>query len=1244
MKKTRQGIITRGIIIIAAFFVFIFSGTNQAKAIDLTAGTWQLFSIPGSTWTLATGIDGNKVVGYYLDSDIHAHAFTYDGTTFTTSSQDVPGAVTTMPSGVYGSSVIGVFNNTGSFNPWENIPYWFNGTSWIQLQNYAPTGSVHITPTGVYEDKVVGWYFDPNYTHGFLFNGSTWVTIDTPAAYGTMLWGINQNKLLGVYFDGTGSHVFIDDGTTRSVLNIPFLGYNLASNDNYVVSSELYNYPDGWSNVRGYLYDIAAQSTTMLDAPEPCVGFCTHVSTNLTGISGNKVVGYTVDGVKEYGFIYTIPTVLSFLPDYPNGLNTTTFNYPDKPLFKAVYTDANGGTNGSVNVVVDGVSYPMTKSLDLINPYYFWSPDNSLAAGTHSYHFETYDGVRLVRMPEMGELGFEMTATAPTLSDLGQFKLDGNTPIPVGASTTESGVVLRGTPSSVSGDQVQMQIEIQQADEPFTGLPSSTSAFVVSGQTVAIRFNGLSNNDYHWQARAVDAQGNVSDWEEFDSSRVTNFFVIAFDPYPNGYSFGNPFTMRLTDSNKIDILNSVFSNVGSITTGTLNAILNNERFAFGEYGNCVGMLLTAAKQFRKESNYLLNGDQTLYDVAAPAISGAGKWEVNNFSLNSTLGHILENQAVILATTTGQSNIGDGLVDVLLSNNPIDFLLMVFHVNQQGQSEGHVVLPYRIEKVVSGQNYKVYIYDPNTPGDKDRYVTLVKQASGGWDRIMTVNGVTWQSSDRFGTFLAPIVNYNFEKERLQISATVIAKNTTKAIVQSVDGLTSGFDSNQVIQDIPDITLNLPVGLASYGTSTSEYWFRGNLNQNLTFHLKPDQAGSDDEKMSLLKWAPTGYVQANFNSKVDQPQVYINADNTQVTIASTTGSFTLSIDNASNGQDNIVSISATSTSASSSNTYLVDWDAVAAGQDGVALQINPGDGTPTHTVHVGSNFSDTTAPTTTPIISGTPGKNNWYSSNVIISLNAVDNDGGVGVEKIKYSLNNDIWQDYVSTSPITISTEDVHTLQFYAVDYFGNQEATNTISLSIDKTPPSISMSTIPTSTILGAPISLSHSATDTLSGIATITSAIDGQQISNNATVSNLTPGNHIYQVTATDNAGNTATSQESFSVIYNFSGFLSPIKSDGSGLYNLGRTLPIKFTLTDTDNNPITSATAHLVITNVQNGIIGTDPINLDTTVNDTGSYFRVSDNQYIYNLATSQLTSGTWQLKVLLDDGRSYAVLVSFR
>ncbi len=132
----------------------------------------------------------------------------------------------------------------------------------------------------------------------------------------------------------------------------------------------------------------------------------------------------------------------------------------------------------------------------------------------------------------------------------------------------------------------------------------------------------------------------------------------------------------------------------------------------------------------------------------------------------------------------------------------------------------------------------------------------------------------------------------------------------------------------------------------------------------------------------------------------------------------------------------------------------------------------------------------------------------------------------------------------------------------------------------------------------------------------------------------------------TDNAGNITTDVTTFSVIYTFSGFTNPVKADGSGVYKLGRTLPIKFQLTDVNSAYISSALAQLFVAKISDGVAGTDEVALSTSNADTGNIFRYdeSSDKYIYNLSTDTLSKGSWQLKVVLDDGKEYVVMIGIK
>jgi len=80
------------------------------------------------------------------------------------------------------------------------------------------------------------------------------------------------------------------------------------------------------------------------------------------------------------------------------------------------------------------------------------------------------------------------------------------------------------------------------------------------------------------------------------------------------------------------------------------------------------------------------------------------------------------------------------------------------------------------------------------------------------------------------------------------------------------------------------------------------------------------------------------------------------------------------------------------------------------------------------------SDSTPPTTTHTFSGTMGNNNWYITNVTVTLTSTDTDSGVN--HTYYKQDNDGWNTY--TTPITVTTNGAHNIRYYATDNAGNTE--------------------------------------------------------------------------------------------------------------------------------------------------------------------------------------------------------------
>src|SRR5436190_11950514 len=148
-----------------------------------SAGTFTTLDPPGAyqSHAIATGVSGNHVAGVYWDASNIRHAFFYDGSTYTT---------LTPP----GTSVEGSGYQAGT--------------------TYA---------TGVSGNNVVGWYLDSSgATHGFLYNGTTYTTLNPPGAASSIALAVSGNNVVGTFTQSGGFTTgFLFDGTNYTTIDVP---------------------------------------------------------------------------------------------------------------------------------------------------------------------------------------------------------------------------------------------------------------------------------------------------------------------------------------------------------------------------------------------------------------------------------------------------------------------------------------------------------------------------------------------------------------------------------------------------------------------------------------------------------------------------------------------------------------------------------------------------------------------------------------------------------------------------------------------------------------------------------------------------------------------------------------------------------------------------------------------------------------------------------------------------------------
>jgi hypothetical protein len=202
---------------------------------------------------------------------------------------------------------------------------------------------------------------------------------------------------------------------------------------------------------------------------------------------------------------------------------------------------------------------------------------------------------------------------------------------------------------------------------------------------------------------------------------------------------------------------------------------------------------------------------------------------------------------------------------------------------------------------------------------------------------------------------------------------------------------------------------------------------------------------------------------------------------------------------------------------------------------------------------------------------------------------------------------------------------------ATDNAGN-EATGSFNVTVEDTT---------------APVIASHDdvpATATSANGATVTytspgttDAVDGPGTANCTPASGTTfaVGSTTVTCNATDAAGNNATPTTfKVNVSYAWSNFLQPINVTGNqSIFKMGSTVPVKFQLTGASSG-ITNGTFYLKYAYTGTGDNNGEMEAVATTTGTTGTMFRYSEGQYIYNWSTKGVVTkpGNYELRVYTD------------
>ena len=270
-------------------------------------------------------------------------------------------------------------------------------------------------------------------------------------------------------------------------------------------------------------------------------------------------------------------------------------------------------------------------------------------------------------------------------------------------------------------------------------------------------------------------------------------------------------------------------------------------------------------------------------------------------------------------------------------------------------------------------------------------------------------------------------------------------------------------------------------------------------------------------------------------------------------------------------------------------------------------------------------DSVAPSTTATTSALPNGAGWNNANVDVVLTAQDNNGGSGVTNITYSASGaqSIASTTVNaaTTPLTITAEGQTTITYYASDVAGNHESPKTIVIKIDKTAPTISV-TSPTagSYLLNQPATVDFGCTDNLSGVASCTGSSPNGSALDTASI-----GAKSVTVSTTDVAGNT-----SLPTVVNYTvGYGIVALYDQTKAHKSGSTIPIKIRLVDASGASVSSSSTvvHAVSVIQISSQASTNFGDSGDSNPDFDFRYDASLGGYIFNLQTTGFVTGSYLL-----------------
>lgn len=277
-------------------------------------------------------------------------------------------------------------------------------------------------------------------------------------------------------------------------------------------------------------------------------------------------------------------------------------------------------------------------------------------------------------------------------------------------------------------------------------------------------------------------------------------------------------------------------------------------------------------------------------------------------------------------------------------------------------------------------------------------------------------------------------------------------------------------------------------------------------------------------------------------------------------------------------------------------------------------------------------DATPPTGVAVAAGrAPDAGEWYNAPFTATWTGTDATSGVaGCTATTYS------------GPDT----GAGSMHGTCTDAAGNTSAAVEFTFLYDATPPVIAIATpaVGADYFLDQHVAAAYTCTDAMSGAATCTGPVPSGM-----SVETGSFGSHEFAVTATDQAGNTATLSRSYTVSWAFDGFRAPVVNlPGVNRARAGQQVAMKWGVVDADGRRLEDAAHRFQVgwsaPFACGGGSGGSDITSSETAGHSGLRWDAESGQYVFVAASSRADAGQCRyFTVELGAGSAARALVSF-